>query len=221
MFCPHCGNELPDDAGFCGNCGQKLTVKPEKAKGQPVSGTLFAKIGFLVLIAAIYAGITAVFFLLKPMEAGIEVESLYHGEAVSAMTFGSFLELLISGNRIFHPTVVSAALGTGLQVLYWIVPLFGILALIGAILDKKAMRFCVGASIVIGLTALLTALAVPLATWLIPGLRQAIALQTGVLYTDLGSVIFTQPIIMSVVALVLLAGVIIVTAVFLKWRAKK
>lgn len=24
MFCPHCGCELPDDAQFCGNCGEKL-----------------------------------------------------------------------------------------------------------------------------------------------------------------------------------------------------
>jgi hypothetical protein len=31
MFCPECGEQLPDDAQFCGLCGFKITVQPSAA----------------------------------------------------------------------------------------------------------------------------------------------------------------------------------------------
>lgn len=38
MFCPSCGKEVPDGAGFCPGCGSKLTprqLKPEQSGGTP------------------------------------------------------------------------------------------------------------------------------------------------------------------------------------------
>jgi hypothetical protein len=31
MFCPHCGRENPDDARFCGACGQSITAHSASA----------------------------------------------------------------------------------------------------------------------------------------------------------------------------------------------
>ena len=34
MFCPHCGNQLPDTAKFCGQCGAQMNARPQ-AEPQP------------------------------------------------------------------------------------------------------------------------------------------------------------------------------------------
>lgn len=34
MFCPNCGNELPDDAKFCGGCGTKIETESSQASAQ-------------------------------------------------------------------------------------------------------------------------------------------------------------------------------------------
>ena len=37
MFCQHCGNQLPEGAAFCGNCGNKVASAPtSEAPQQPV-----------------------------------------------------------------------------------------------------------------------------------------------------------------------------------------
>ncbi|HIS41115.1 MAG TPA: zinc ribbon domain-containing protein [Candidatus Aphodovivens avistercoris] len=35
MFCPKCGNTLPDGAGFCNKCGAKLAARPAAAPARP------------------------------------------------------------------------------------------------------------------------------------------------------------------------------------------
>lgn len=221
MFCLNCGTQLPDDAKTCSNCGQSLTTKPTKTKTSLISGPILANIGFWLLLAAIYAGVTAVFFILMSQKSALAVESIYHDEAVRKISFGSFLKLMTKGNRVFHATVVSKSLGLGLRVLYWLIPVFSALALTCTIMNKKAKRLCAGTSVLIGIAALLTATLVPLAQWLVPGLRQAVALRAGIVFADMGSISILWPIIMAVVALLLMVGLNVVTAVFLKWRAKK
>jgi len=117
--------------------------------------------------------------------------------------------------------VVSTALGVGLRILYYLVPLFGVLAVVGVICERNVKRLCVSAAMVTGVTALLTAAVVPVAQLLVPGLRQAIALRAGVIFVDMGTVSFIWPIVMAAGALVLMVGAIVVTAKFLKRRAEK
>ena len=131
------------------------------------------------------------------------------------------MTLLSEGNRIFHPTIVSAALANCLQVLYWLIPFFGAVALLGAIFHKNGKRLCAVTAVLIGITALLTVAIVPLSLWLVPGLQQAAALQAALMFADMGGVTILQPIITAAVALVLMVGVIIATAVFHNWRAKR
>ncbi len=35
MFCPNCGNDLPESAGFCPACGAKISVTKEQIGEQP------------------------------------------------------------------------------------------------------------------------------------------------------------------------------------------
>jgi uncharacterized membrane protein YvbJ len=35
MFCPECGSENPDDASFCGACGEKFDVVNERVEQEP------------------------------------------------------------------------------------------------------------------------------------------------------------------------------------------
>ena len=37
MFCPKCGNRLPDGSAFCGKCGTRLAA-PAGAGGRPTAG---------------------------------------------------------------------------------------------------------------------------------------------------------------------------------------
>ena len=36
MFCPNCGNQLPDTAKFCGSCGAQMNAQPQ-AEAQPAT----------------------------------------------------------------------------------------------------------------------------------------------------------------------------------------
>lgn len=227
MFCPNCKNELPDEAQFCTNCGHVLKSEipapstPAQVVAKKPSPIKYSVIGFGLLPVALYACICAIFFLLLSLKDVISIESLYAEEVVARMTFGEFLTLLRNGNRIFLPTVISTAFGVGLPILYWLIPLFGLWASIGAMMKKNTTRLCVAASIMIGFTALLTAAAIPLTLWLVPGLKQAMALQAGIMAVDLGKIASLMPIILAAVAIVLMIAVIIVTNVYRKWRADK
>ena len=35
MFCPNCGNQIPDNALFCGNCGAKIEPKQQERQTPP------------------------------------------------------------------------------------------------------------------------------------------------------------------------------------------
>lgn len=67
MFCMHCGQELPPDAFFCPNCGQRVKTAPEdtpaassapKPQKQPPAPSAPPKIdcGFTLAIIAVVVG---------------------------------------------------------------------------------------------------------------------------------------------------------------------
>jgi len=223
MFCPNCGNKIADDAGFCSNCGQALTQALTQAPAKVVESKpprkMISIIAFGLTIVAIYACISAAFFLLLSVKNTVGVESLHAEEIVTRISFGKFLTLLRTGNRVFRPTVISTAFGVGLQALYWLIPLFGLWASIGAMMNKNPTRLCVAASIMISITGLLTAAVIPLTLWLIPELKQGVAIQAGVMFEDLGTVSFLWPAIAAAAVLILMIVGIIVTNKYRKWRA--
>jgi len=45
MFCPKCGAQLPDDAGFCYKCGTKIGGSPSPAQGQKPPENVIAPMG--------------------------------------------------------------------------------------------------------------------------------------------------------------------------------
>lgn len=62
MFCPNCGNNMPDDAKFCGKCGGSITPaetrasrRTEKKKFNPLFVIIPAAV--IVIAAAVFAGV--------------------------------------------------------------------------------------------------------------------------------------------------------------------
>lgn len=180
---------------------------------------MLKRIGLSALLVLLYAGIALLFFLLLDMEETIALKTLFDDDVCGYLTFREYLTLLTEGNRIFYPTVVSTALGMGMHVLIWAVPVFGLLAVIGAIARKGAGRLYTAACVVSSLTAVLTGLIVPLSMWLIPGMRQALAVSGGVIFADMDGVSVMMLLIFAAAALVLVIAAGIVTAMLNKRRA--
>jgi uncharacterized membrane protein YvbJ len=67
MFCPQCGEKIPDDAKFCPKCGAALTAKAERARapapattkertsGMAVASLVLGILGFIFNLLAILA----------------------------------------------------------------------------------------------------------------------------------------------------------------------
>ena len=53
MFCPKCGNQLPDDAAFCGACGQQLAASAPVQKPKVQVKKSWIAIGAAVLVVAL------------------------------------------------------------------------------------------------------------------------------------------------------------------------
>lgn len=56
MYCPYCGNQLPDDARFCNGCGKRVmgeTIEPNKPEPSESSGRAVKVV--LILVIAVVA----------------------------------------------------------------------------------------------------------------------------------------------------------------------
>ena len=53
MFCPKCGNSLPDDAAFCGACGTQLASATPVQKPKVQVKKSWIAIGAAVLVVAL------------------------------------------------------------------------------------------------------------------------------------------------------------------------
>ena len=94
MFCPKCGENLSDDAQFCGNCGNKLD-KPEakaaedKNPNQNQANAIVVNGGSAALMSqGKVAGISAVIFVVVMIVASVSSGGfgLSHDSASSAPT---------------------------------------------------------------------------------------------------------------------------------------
>lgn len=107
MFCPKCGNQLPDDASFCGHCGNKIENRPTipkpsnsvvstKAAGatQSVAGLQLSQFGVSgTQVLSVVFAIIAVIFGLMPWFITSDT-LIYAGKAgsaiSSALTFNTY-----------------------------------------------------------------------------------------------------------------------------------
>ena len=196
-------------------------VKKEKKPADP--GALKKALGNIALLlglTALYAGISLLFLLYWDREDAVVTQTAYNSNICGYLSLREFVDLLLNGNRIFHPTVLSTALGVGIYGLSYAVPAFCLLALIGAATGKRTTSLCVTSSVFTALCALMTAGLVPASMLFVKGLDQACALQSGVMFQDIARTSWNGPFVCAGIALVLMVGTIILTAILKKRRAQ-
>ena len=162
MFCPNCGQQVENGARFCGNCGAQMN----SGKSAPVQGVNpFAENGASMPVfgddssneiteipsgvkygGAAAMGVAALFVLLN-------IGGVYNGFKLIVIFFRSLdsLSRYMSGDDVI---VIVFALACHL-----LVPIFGVIALIGFLRDNKPKLSCIFALVasVMGLISCLIA----------------------------------------------------------------
>ena len=216
MFCPFCGAQLNDDAVFCGSCGGQIEAKPKpRKKASTPAKTIITKqnmitAGLFLLLAAIYAGITLILTQVLKMEQTITVKTLFDSEVCGYMTLQQFFALLKEGNSIYYPTTVSLAYAVGFQIFLYAVPVSCGVALLGMILTKNNRSLRTLANVISGLAAALLATVVPVSLLLSPGLKNAVAMKTGVIFEDIDKITYTPMLLLAggIVVLIVAGGIV-------------
>lgn len=234
MFCPGCGTQLPDDSQFCGNCGISLkeftqNQTPVKKEKTPRSNKLFAlftkqRMVNLVLWAVLAVVYGWIFYFVSSMfslEEGITVVNGYSESAAKTLTLEQVRAFFMNGNMIFHPTVLSTALGVGITVLHYGAFAFGGLAFVTACFTKRNMLLTVTSSIVFMLTAVLSFTMVPLSFRFVPLLKNGLAMDLGMILSDVKTVTCSPLVTRGIIMMVLAVVTVVLTAVLNKRRVQK
>lgn len=238
MFCPACGKSLADDAKFCNGCGKQINSsvieipqtttevnidpvpenKPvaEKKKLNINVKKLFIKIGIGILLTALYVGISAIFLMVLNTDESIVINTIYESDVSHHVTLEKFLEILIDGNRIFNPTMVSTALGIGLYILIYAVPIFAGIALVTTLINKRFFSLNIVFSIISVISAAAVALVTPAAVKFVPELNQAIGVNNGIIFDDIAEFEFEKLVIFAAIAAAFIVAIIIVTIIYNK-----
>ncbi len=233
MFCPHCGKENDNGVAFCGSCGKAInkptsapvnrTVKPYVVKNTNPLITkdrmIFGILSFIAIL--LYFSVFAFFIVLLNNSSAVSLNTIFDSEITGNVSFSEVLKILISGNRIFNPTIISTAFGVGIYCLIYSLPVFAVFALYGIFSGKKRVAFTTLFCIITVITAAVSVAVTPVSVALIPGFKQALASSGSVLGNDVKSVSYIMVIVFAAIALVLLIASMIYTNFFVKRRAKK
>lgn len=195
-------------------------IAPKKKDKKPADKNAFARAGLVLVLILIFAGISALFVMMPLIEDTLSAKTISDGKDGVALTLAQYLEVMINGNRIFNPTILSKALGMGVYIFIYAVPVFALLAIIANVINKKAIALTVASSIISTLGAVIVAGVVPLSLLFIKDLKTAVALNFHVIVGDLESVAFIPVIIFMGIALVLTIASFVVLAILNKRRAK-
>lgn len=234
MFCNSCGNKIEDGVKFCTSCGKPIEQATEitptiskdvqtkvvKERKPLIAKSTATSIGIALLLAVLYAGISSIFVLLLNMSDTILVKSAFDKDMNGYLTLQEFLDILLNGNRIFNPTTVSTAIGSAVYIFIYAVPAFAGLALIAAFIGKKSVALHTVFSIMSVISAAVVAVAAPISIKLVPEIKQAIAINMGMLFEDIKAFSYTKLFIFAGVIIVLLIASCIVAGVLNKRRAK-
>lgn len=240
-FCGYCGRQIPFEAPKPivpveyappkpippAPDYEALKRAPKAASAEPVEYKPLmtreqkVRLGFSAMLCAFYIGLCLVVFLLPGIKKTISVGTLFDKDVSIPVTLQEFTNLLRSGNRIFHPTVLTTGLGLALEMLRIALPLMALLALAGAIWNKKSTSLFVCTAVTTGVYSLLTCAVVPVTLKLVPGFDQAFARQIAALPDDLGKVTFLPLILYVALTVGLLIGAGIILSIWNKRRAQK
>ena len=234
MFCPHCGKENKDTSLFCAGCGKQLKnaasvsnanvptiTKPAKVNAPLIKKETMSQIILAAIIVLLFAGVFVLFLLLLNKEDAVSVSTLFDSSVKGTVSLKEILNILISGNKVFNPTVISAAIGIGIYIFIYSIPIFALISLIATISNKKSLALYIVSTIITVLSAATSVLVTPISVLIIPGFKQAVAATAGVMFNDINSIIFIPTIVFASIIVVLTVIIGILIGIFGKRRAKK
>ncbi len=113
MFCPKCGNQLPDGSAFCGKCGAQLS-QPNAggARAGTASPTFAVGISPVAIVGVVFAAVAVILSLMPWFEVYAEYASLtsYVDQAASFFGLGSSDSL--SFDEAYAPWALPGFAGT-------------------------------------------------------------------------------------------------------------
>lgn len=172
-------------------------------------------------LIALYTCISLLFILSFGMKKQIFISSAFNESFKASITLDAFLDLLIKGNNLFNPTILSTSLGVLTNILFWSVPVFAVLAFISSFSKKGKMTFNTISAVISSLSALFLALIVPICVNFVPDFKMALSAKIGILAEDITSVTCTTLIIHAVTVIVFVAATIVISSILNKRREQK
>lgn len=99
MFCPKCAFENPDEAKFCGKCGEALPIKDIVKGGEVVSDKMKIGISILSVIIPLVGIIMGILYLKDPNPEKKSAGKLWLWIGIGAGVLACFCSLLLqTGN---------------------------------------------------------------------------------------------------------------------------
>ncbi|MBE6738564.1 MAG: zinc ribbon domain-containing protein [Ruminococcaceae bacterium] len=242
MFCPNCGVKLPDEAQFCGECGASLSASKEQISAtqvtapvtvtnpvpvkvvtprQPMSKETKTKLLFSLVLTLLYAGISLFVIFSLNLKNSILINGNYQGDFSEGLTLADFLSVLINGNRLFSPTILSKAIGVSAYIFIFATPVAAFIALVMSFVGKRFYALHIMSSIISCISIGLIGASVPVSFLLIEGFEENLAVSYGVFADNLQSVTYIKLLIFASVALLFVIATLIVTAVYSRKRRVK
>lgn len=244
MFCPECGNKLSDDALFCAECGMRIEADaaPPLTEGadasaynsapvteapprEPMSEETKLKLKFSFVLLLIYTAVSLVFILMLGAKDAVVIKAEHISTAGSVeysqgLSLYEVANMMISGNSIYNPTVLSSAVGVAIYVFFIAVPVMAFVALVATYFGKRFYSLHILSSVISFIAAAIMGAAIPVSLALVPDFNDTLVSGSGVLMNDVQSIEYTKLIIFAAIAAVCVIASMVVTVMFNKRRAQ-
>ncbi len=195
--------------------------KAKKAKSPVDTKKLLITCVLTLILFCLYATTAYIALALPSMEDTILVSTVSDSKNEIGITLGEMLSVMINGNRIFYPTAISSALGTITYIFLYSVPVFAGLAFVGSIINKRATSLNIAFSVISLLSAVVSALVVPMTIMLIPEFKQLLSINAGVVFNDIGKLSCTKLMIFAGLMVLLIIASVVFSAIVKARRNKK
>lgn len=246
MFCPECGNKLPDDAQFCAECGyavksapvqSAVTVNDASADNaavvyqapprQPMSEESKLKLKFSFVLLLLYVAISLIFILTLGAKNGVVIKAEYvaaDGVSVteydSGVTLNELASTMVKGNSMYNPTMLTSAIGVGMYIFIFAVPVLALVAFVTTCIGKRFYSLHILSSVVSFASAAFMGAVVPVSMMLVADFKEMLYAEAGVFAQSVQSVGYIKLIIFASLAAVCVVASMVVTAMYNKRRAQ-